>query len=168
MNPISIIDVIDHRNKYAIQSMVVVDRMPKFLYEKRGGWLIGHDSGFFKFYAYESVQSDWPSNWKAWGGREFDIPLTDGGVVKAFGQWWDSFPKGFQGLTYDYGVNTPTKLERCNVFTGGIHIDCELVDAWRAEHEPSNNYHKFDSRDDTFGQHRIVSQWETEHAGSAF
>ena len=160
MPAIEIIDIIDHRNKYGIQSMVVVDRMPEFLYEKWGNWLVGHDSGFFDFYAYEAVRPGSTSNLKAFGGREFNIPLVDGSVIKANGQWWSSFPADFRGLTYSCGVNTPEKLARCYVVSGGIHVDCELIDAWRERFEPSNNYNKYDERHGEFGNHRIVSPWE--------
>ena len=156
---INIVDVIDHQNKYAIQRMLVVDRMPDFVYERKGSWLFGHDSGCFKFYDYEALGP----TWKAFGGRKFDIPMIDGSVIEASGQWWDpGTPVDFRGLVYSYGMNTPDALSQCYVFTRGIHIDCEIVDAWLAANQPSNNYHRYDARHVDYGKHTITSRWGQE------
>ncbi len=158
MSEIQIVDVIDHRNKYATQRMLVVDRMPSLIYERRSRQLlVGHDSGCFGFYEYETPGP----TWKAFGGRKFEIPMVDGSVIAAFGQWWDpGVPADFRGLVYSYGMSTIADLSRCHVFSGGILIDCLIVDAWLTANEPSNNYHKYDKRHKTYGQHHIISQWE--------
>lgn len=161
MKPIEIVDIIDHRNKYNVQVELVLNRFPEPLFEKRGKWLIGHDSGVFQFYGHERVEPHWPSNWKAFGGRKFDIPMVDGTVTHASGQWWDSFPADFRDLVYSCGMNTIERLAECHVFMGGFHIDCAIVDDWRKHNEPSNNHHKYDRRHPTFSEHRIVSPWES-------
>ncbi len=160
MSDIQIVDIIDHRSKYCTQVELVLNRFPEPLFEKRGKWLIGHDSGVFQFYGYERVEASWPSNWKAFGGRKIEIPMVGGGVTQASGQWWDSFPADYRGLVYSHGINTIERLEQCYVFMGAFHIDCAIVDEWRRNNEPSNNYHKYDPRHETFGQHRITSKWE--------
>ena len=79
---IKIIDIIHHKNKYGVQVFHVVNRLPKFLYERDGSWLIGENSGFFNFYYHET-----PSKWaKAFAGREFEIPLKNGDTISANGQ----------------------------------------------------------------------------------
>lgn len=161
MDMISIIDVIDHRNKYSTQRMLVVDRMPQFTYERKGRFLIGDDSGFFKFYHHEACSE----NWKAFGGWEFSIPMKDGSAIEAHGQWWDAIPSDFSELTYTLGVSTTEQLSQCHVFNGGIHVDRELVDSWLEENDPSNNYHKYDSRHEDCGKHTIVSRWEDSRRG---
>jgi hypothetical protein len=156
--PIDILDIIDHRSKYSTQRMLVVDRMPDFVYERKGSWLFGHDSGCFKFYAHEAPGP----TWKAFGGAKFSIPLSDGSVIEASGQWWGAFPADFRQLVYSYGMNTPDALSQCHVFMGGIHTDCEIVDAWLAANEPSNNYHRYDARHVDYGKHTITSRWGQE------
>jgi len=158
MSKIEIIDVIDHRHKYGVQVELVLNRFPAPLFERRGQQLlIGHDSGVFQFYGYERPSP----NWKAFAGREFDIPMADGSVIHASGQWWDVFPNDFRGLVYSHGLNTIERLSECNVFFGGFHIDREIVDGWRRHNEPSNNHNKYNRRHETFRQHRITSPWET-------
>lgn len=154
--PISIVDIIDHSNKHFTQRMLVVDRMPRFIYQRRGDTLIGHDSGFFKFFGYGRPGP----NWQAFGGAKFQIPMADGSVIEADGQWWDVCPKDFSEVTYGLGVSTIAELEKCHVFTGGIHVDRELVDAWLQTNAPSNNYHKYDRRSESFGKQTIVSPWD--------
>lgn len=153
---ISILDVIDHRNKYSTQRMAVVDRMPECIFEREGNLLIGHDSGFFKFYGYETPSE----NWKAFGGSKFTITMSDGSTIEASGQWWSVSPKGWMELTYGLGVNTITNLEKCYVFTGGHYVDRDIVDEWLASNEPSNNYNKYRPGHKDFGKHKIVSPWE--------
>lgn len=156
---ITIIDIIDHRDAYGVQRQLVVDRMPEFVFERRGAnWLIGHDSGFFQFYKYDRPGP----GWKAFAGLKFDIRMADGSVEKAHGQWWDARPTDFYGLTHSLGVNTIENLEQCYVFRGGIHVDRELVDAWLAQNATSNNYHKYNASHDDYGKDRIVSPWESE------
>lgn len=160
MQPIKIIDVIDHRNKYGKQRMLVIDRMPQCLFERKGRLLIGHDSGFFRFYRYDSPSP----GFVAFAGRKFEIPMVDGSVIEASGQWWDVSAEDYRGLTYDLGIATVEDLAECHVFTGCYHVDRELVDAWIAEHEPSNNYHKYDPLHRDFGKQTIDSPWETRHS----
>lgn len=164
MNPINIVDVIDHRNEYATQRMLVVNRFPKPLFTKDSRGLIGVDDCVHQFYKYERPGP----GWEAFAGREFDIPMADGTVEHAKGQWWDVSRKEFRDTTYDLGMATIEQLKECYVFYGGKHIDRAIVDVWLAENTPSNNYNKYDERHATFRQHQIVSPWETEHAGSAF
>lgn len=156
MPPITIVDIIVHRHKYGTQTQVVLDRMPHFVFERRDNFLIGHDAGVFAFYRYEKPGP----TWKAFAGREFDIPMMDGSIIHASGQWWDTLPVEFAELTYSPGYNTVEGLQRCYVFFGGGHFDRELLDTWLIQHEPSNNYHKYDKRHKDFGKHRIVSPWE--------
>lgn len=156
VEPIQIVDVISHRNQHFTQWMLVVSRMPEFTYERRGReLLIGHDSGFFSFYGYEKPGP----TWRAFGGAKFQIPMADGSVIEADGQWWDVCPRDFSELTYGHGVNTIAELANCYVFMGGMHVDREMVDAWVSVNEPSNNYHKYNHRHADFGKHTIVSPW---------
>ncbi len=154
VKPITIIDIIDHRWQNGVQMNVVVDRMPRYVYERQGQLLSGHDSGFFQFYQHERPGP----NWEAFAGRKFNIPMADGSVIEASGQWWDLLPSEFSELVYSPGVGSLEKLSRCYVFCG-CHIDRELVDAWRASNFPSNNYYRYDKGHADCGKRTIVSRW---------
>ena len=93
---IRIIDMIDHRNKYGTQQYLVLNREPVFLYERKCDWLIAEDCGFFDFYHYKRPSG----SFYAFAGRKFDIPLKDGSVEKAYGQWWHGIPSDYNGLLY--------------------------------------------------------------------
>ena len=95
-----IIDVIIH-GKYK-QISVVLDSMPVFLYERKGNRLEAEDDGFYNSYGFETPSK----RWKAFAGRKFDIPLKDGTVEKAFGQWWDVDPKDLREETVNVGIGT--------------------------------------------------------------
>ncbi len=152
---LEIVDIIDHRNAYGIQTTIVLNRYPQCVFERAGRWLVGYDDCVFQFYGYGAPSP----NWEAFGGWQFKIPMADGSEILAKGQWWDEVHPDFSDLTYDYGMSTIERLQQCYVFTGGFHIDRTVVDEWRATHESSNNYHKYNLRSKKFGEQWIVSQW---------
>jgi len=151
VSPIKVIDVIHHRNKYGIQIFHVLDRMPSFIYERKGNYLIGEDSGFFNFYGYETPFG----RFKAFADRKFDIPMKDGSVIQANGQWWDAIPPDYSGLLVRVGVGTVEKLNDCNVFCG-MMADPYIL---KQTTDISNNYHKYDKGHPDFGEHKIQSKW---------
>ena len=155
MEPLKIIDVINHQNKHFMQQFLVLNHEPQYLYERKEIWLIGEDSGFFSFYKY-----DRPSvGFFAFAGRKFDIPLKNGSIEKAYGQWWDATPDDYYGLIYETGYGTLDSLSKCNVFCS-VRVDRLIVDKWLAENKPSNNYNRYDKRHADFGKQIIVSRWE--------
>jgi hypothetical protein len=147
-----IIDVIKHKNMYSTQTFLVLDEKPEFKYERAGDFLIGEDSGFYYFYGYRKST-------EAFCGREFDIPLLGGGVEKASGQWWHCMPDDYKELVCPLAAGTKKELGECNVFSS-IYADYELLEQWMASNEPSNNYHKYESRNKAFGVRRIDSKWD--------
>jgi hypothetical protein len=155
MKALKIIDIIDHRNKYSTQRFVVLNRNPNYVYEQKGEWLIADDSGFFSFF-YRNTPS---GSFYAFAGRKFEIPIKDGSVKKAYGQWWDGVPEDYHGLVEHIGYGTPDDLARCNVFCGG-NVDLCIIEDWLLKGEPSNNYHKYDKRHPDFGKHKIISKFE--------
>lgn len=149
-----IVDVIMHKNKYDTQMFIVLDQEPKHLYERENQWLIAEDSGVFDFYYHRK-----PDQYsKAFAGKEFSIPLKDGSVAKADGQWWHGCPESYSDLVYETGYGTKEGLGRCNVFAA-IWVDKKMVDDWLKNNEPSNNYHKYDKRSEDYGKHTIKSRW---------
>ena len=126
--------------------------MPEFIYERVGNYLIAEDDGFYYFYGYKKST-------EAFCGREFDIPLANGDVEKATGQWWQSFPEDYQELVYSLGISTPDLLGKCHVFYSA-NVDIQIVDEWLSNNEFSNNYRKYDKRDENYGLHKIFSKWD--------
>ena len=47
---VKIIDVIDRKHAYGVQRFLVLNKMPDFVYERQGRYLIAEDSGFYNFY----------------------------------------------------------------------------------------------------------------------
>lgn len=138
-----IIDVIFHQNRYSKQIMVVLDRMPKFVYErKKGGNLFAEDGDFVNTYGYEAPSP----GFVAFGGREFEIPLKDGSKKKANGQWWDVNSNPFvEEEVVSVGYATLEKLEECYVFISGT-IKKKALDNWLANNEASSDYHKYNKQ----------------------
>lgn len=154
---VKIIDVILHKNKYHVQQFLVIDELPDLKYQallKSGRRVLFAKDGIFSgLYYYESPSE----NWKAFAGRKFDIPMIDGTITKAFGQWW----YGLSGNdVISVGIGTPEGLGKCNVF-----CSCEVrkgiaEQIFKNFSKPSNNYHKYDKDHKDYGKNIIISPWD--------
>lgn len=151
----NIIDIIVHSHKYGSQVMVVLDEPLSFVYEREGDYLIAEDGGFFSFYGYSPPTSCF----QAFGGRKFEIPMKDGSIIEATGEWWDCTPPNYDGRVYSWGVSSIDELNECYVFCSG-YVDKTLADKWLAKNEPSNNYYKYDKRSPNFGEHKLKAPEE--------
>ena len=85
--------------------------------------IIGTDGVFCDCYCYERPGP----NWKAFGGRKFDITLVNGEIIHCNGQWWCG---GTEKAEKIIGKKiTPVtacsidKLKRCYVFSGYSGIE---------------------------------------------
>lgn len=127
---------------YGVQFFVVLDTMPEFVYERKGNNLVASDDGFYDCLFYER-----PTKYsKAFGGREFELPMKDGSVIKASGQWWDGgYSDNAPEEIIPVGINTIAGLHHCYVFSSG-HISKEKLARWLDENEPSGDYHKYDEK----------------------
>lgn len=123
------------------QVFIVLDKKPEFKYERKGSLLIASDDGCYSCYGFERPVG----RMKAFAGREFDIPLKNGGVEHANGQWWDHWPRGWKEETISCGIGTLEDLRRCYVFTG-CHVSKAKIAAWLENNEPSSNYCKYDEK----------------------
>lgn len=147
-----IIETIVHRYIYGEQKYYIVDKMPSFLYERKGDFLIAEDSGFFNFYKFKS-----PSRaFGAFAGRKFDIKLKDGTTIEASGEWWDYVPPDYMGLVKNIGIGTIEELNKCNVFMS-VYVDTELI---KHTINPSNNYFKYDVNHKDYLKHTIKSKFK--------
>ena len=132
-NQTTIIDIIQPRNKWK-QTFLVLNRKPDFVYDKIDNWLIAEDNGFFSFYYFEKPAG----RFKAFAGREFDIPLNTGEILKATGQWWDGVPKEYQNKVTSTGYGTVESLSKCYVFCH-TYIANGMIEEWLSKNEASNN-----------------------------
>jgi len=89
----------------------VLNRMPKFKYSEVEGGLLAVDGPFSSAFRYEEPQG----KFKAFAGRAFNIPITDGGSIEANGQYWDCGVDGQVSCT----ISTVESLKKCYVFNGG-------------------------------------------------
>jgi hypothetical protein len=141
-NPdIQIIDVIVTYSQYAPERphySVIVDRSPLWIYAKEENRLTAHDSGFYDFLSIS------PGTTKAFGGREFNISLTDGTTYRCKGQVWACGSSTAEPVVY-IGIGTIERLKECYVFSSA-YLSKAKLDAWLATNKPSRNYHKYDPR----------------------
>lgn len=103
---------------------LVLQNKPQLKYTKYGDdTIVGTDGTFYSFYGRERFSE----KWKAFAGRKFDLALTDGGVEKCYGQWWDTVTdrakkelgiyKGGNEVVYAT-ANSVDSLKSCYVFVG--------------------------------------------------
>lgn len=137
---INIIDVIHHKNAYSVQTFVVIDRMPEWVYKRNGTIFTANDDGFYDFMAGSANKGD------AFGGRQFTIKLDDDTEFLCRGDVWSVGPDPDVGPTLSVGVCTMAELEKCYVFRSAS-ISKAKLDAWLSENTPSNNYYKYDPRE---------------------
>ena len=132
---------------------VVFNRSPNYIYEKKGDLLYAIDGPFVSCFQYEE-----PSiAFKAFAGREFELPMKDGTVTKCNGQWWD---KGIDKLSGILNVKlqhltmgTVEKLKKCYVFSG-TSCNAEPINKMISEYKgciyPYWDYEKVIKYDDLF------------------
>lgn len=117
----------------------VFNRKPILKYEREGRKLVGRDGPFLNTYAYGRPSK----GWEAFGGRKFDIPMLDGSVTNAFGQWWSAVSNG--AVSVNYG--TIDELKRCYVYSS-ISCDSEhfkkLVEDYNSEKGFYYNYRDYE------------------------
>ena len=98
----------------------VLNRPPQFLYRREGKYLLAEDGPFRSTYGLAYMGS-----MKAFAGAVFDIPLIDGTVEKASGQWWDVARPEEETVSAPWG--TVEGLTDCYVFRGGSANADELA-----------------------------------------
>lgn len=124
------------------QMSIVLDEMPKFLYERRGNCLVASDDGFYGCYFYDRPSK----NWEAFAGRKFDISMKGGTIEHAHGQWWDGkHQENAPEPIVNAGISTPDKLASCYVFMSS-HISQKKVEAWLQQNKPASDYYKYKKR----------------------
>lgn len=138
-----ILDIIQTMHTYSKQPTysLLLDKMPKFLYSRHehnyGKYLIAEDDGFLSCYSYGNYGKD-----KAFAGREFDIHLSDGTIIKTTGQWWDSVAQFNNQSLVSVGIATQESLEKCYIFYGSNIRKEKLNEALKLIN-PKDGYYAF-------------------------
>lgn len=96
---------------HIIGSNLITSRPLEFVYERIGGWLIGEDSGFFSFLYLNECQYS-----KAFSGRLIELPMVDGSVTLAKGQWWDGVHPEYSQLVTKVGCLSLEEKKTSNTF----------------------------------------------------
>lgn len=107
----------------------------KLTYKQYGNTIIGTDGVFISCLYHESPSG----RWQAFAGREFDITLENGDVIKCKGQWWSGVSKKaieIIGRPFVYNVIAcyVGALKACYVYNGYCAIEDEL-NKLRAEYK---------------------------------
>jgi hypothetical protein len=141
-----IVDVIIHSCHGAYkgfkQTFVVIDRPLHFFYEHKGNCLVASDNGWYSSFYYERPVK----NWQAFGGRKFDIPMKDGTVIRATGEWWDGkHQENAPEEIASVGMATIDQLNTCYVFSSG-YVSKVKLDTWLNENAPCTVYDWYDTR----------------------
>ncbi len=122
----------------------VLSRNPVFLYTKKGKRLYAIDGPFINTYEY-----GWMGTKGAFADRHFDIPMLDGSIIKATGQYWDA---GISAIAKELNLKlihvtfqTKENLRNCYVFTGA-YIDLNWIKNERSKYKgciyPYEDYEK--------------------------
>jgi len=98
---------------------IVLENETELKYTKYGSdTIIGTDGCFITCYRYETPDE----NWKAFSGRKFDLPLTDGTIEHCYGQWWDAITETARKIINDKIIRVTAcdikSLKECYVFYG--------------------------------------------------
>lgn len=141
-NDPKIVDVIAKKSPFSdrIFYYVVVDQPLRYIYARApGNYFIGKHGDFYDFLAGTSRKGE------AFGSREFDIKLDDGGTFHCQGDVWSvGAPKDFIPVV-GAGFGSLDELHKCYVFCSG-NVAKSVLDDWLSKNEPTDNYYKYDPR----------------------
>lgn len=104
-------------------SFFVLNRRVQYSYTKIDReTIIGEDEGVLCFYKRDDMAL--PFGMRAFAGRKFTLPLTDGTSEQCSGQWWDAMSTSARELfpldsLCSFPHATIDELRKCYVFCGG-------------------------------------------------
>jgi len=127
-------------------AIVLKDKV-NFKYEKHGDIIIGLDDTetFVDCLYYERPIG----RFKAFGGREFDINLINGEIIKCNGQWWHGGIKKVSEILNDELISVTMKdiesLEECYVYSGCYGIKRKVDEMINNYNGKIFDYYEFES-----------------------
>ncbi len=127
---------------------LVFDELPELVYTKYGPSTIVGKSGIFS----SCYGKAFDPGAKAFGGRKFDLQLTDGTVEHCDGQWWSSVTTqalSALGVSDDNPLVSVTaktldELKKCYVFHGYTSTRKEYQDLRGTYTGPVYEYHEYE------------------------
>ena len=137
-----IIDMIRvKRQNISDRFYLVLDKHPEWIYDeiKQGFFQAEHD-GFFKALQYE--RAGYHS--KAFGGRKFEIKLSDGRTMTCDGSHWDVSPIASEELM-GVGINTLDDVTSGHPYI--FYSSCikkSIVEDWLSKNEPKDDYYFYE------------------------
>lgn len=130
---------------------LVFDEMPDPIYTKYGNdTIIGKICSFYTCYGYEEPSS----RFQAFGGREFNIPLSDGTIEHCCGQWWDRVTgvakkelhiDGSERVLIRVTANDIKSLSNCYVYYGFYAIESEISEMRKQYNGRVYEYYEFEN-----------------------
>lgn len=120
--------------KFNKKEAFVFDEIPDLVYTKYGNdTIIGKSGPFYMCYCYAQ-----PSAMvHAFGGRKFDITLSDGTIEHCSGQWWDGITEvakkelnvdGIERKLISVTAEDIKALTNCYVYCGFYAIESEILE----------------------------------------
>jgi hypothetical protein len=126
--PLKIIQVVTFN---VVGEAWVLNRAPRLEYERHGDTIIGMDFPLFNCYGYEHPAH----GFRAFGGREFEIKLVGGEIIRCNGQWWSGVTPLAKSLIGGEVADVTAKdidaLQKCYVFSGFVG-EMESLQEFRA------------------------------------
>lgn len=129
----------------------VFDEIPDLVYTKYGNdTIIGESGPFYTCYGY-SKPSD---GFKAFGGRKFDITLSDGTTEHCYGQWWDGVTNlakkelnidGVERTLIRVTAEDFKTLTNCYVYCGFYAIESEMREMRKKYDGKVYEYYEFEN-----------------------
>lgn len=128
---------------------LVLEKEPELIYTKYDSHtIVGTDGLFHVCYGYERPDE----RWKAFGGRKFELPLSDGTTEFCNGQWWASMTSRAVkelGITEDNKAVSVTacsidNLKRCYVFHGYTSTKQAYLDFRKTYDGPVYEYREYE------------------------
>ena len=113
--------------KFNDREALALSENPIIKYEEYGSLLLGLDQ--YGIFANSYYLGHNCGSFRAFGGREFEIPMTDGTFKKAHGQYWDDGRAEFEEILGSEIIGVTIKeiheLNDCYVFYGMSAVKSE-------------------------------------------
>jgi len=124
----------------------VLEKPIQLVYTKyNNDTIIGTDGIFLSCYELGHCGG----NWKAFEGREFDLPLVDGSIEHCYGQWWDAITPIALTIIGDDIISVVAsdiaRLKDCYVFNSYYGIKNKIQELRETYKDKIYEYYEYDA-----------------------
>lgn len=137
--------------KFNKREAFVFDEIPDIVYTKYGNdTIIGKSGPLYTCYGYAKPSA----GFQAFGGRKFDIILSDGTIEHCSGQWWDGITEvakkelnidGDERTLISVTSNDIKSLINCYVYYGFYAIESEILEMRKKYTGKVYEYYEFEN-----------------------